>query len=320
MKKIKIIIVFIGLAALIYACKKDQTIIIKEVRVVLRINPLTDFSELAPKAQFFDINAGNASIVESSRGAKFYFPGNCLRDKAGKLVTGKVNIKLIEYNNKADMIFSNVTAVSQDKILESGGMFFIEAIQNGESLKMDSFVGFKIMVPPTNGAPKNMQFWQGEKNKKDSFNVIDWKKQDSVVVENIEDTSTRTVNYVITFDYFKFGFCNIDHVLFTGALVSNFVINMPEGCTDTNSTSLLMFKKYNACAWCNWKNKTQMSTYYRLGVAENIRVLVYKKTGKNANELAYAIAEINTTSNTEVNLPNLKSCTKTELDNIIKDL
>lgn len=324
MRKAKVLfILIVATMFAITACKKNQTVIEKEVRVVQYVDPLNDWKLQAPKNQIFTLDAGKNEIITTAHGAKFIFHAGALKDLMNNPIKGNFTLQITEYLTFADMLFSGVTVTAGNELLESGGMFLITATQGNKTIVVNDSSGFQILFPKTNKGEEMMQFWNGEKNKKDSFNRINWIKNDSVKVLRARDTNQQlSPNYGINFNYFQFGYCNIDREAFAGiAKVNRLRIKLPDGCVDSNSTALLMFKDYNACAWCYWvKNDQEMSTYYNLPVGKKVKVLIYKKTGKNDNDISYAIKEITLESSTNVTFDAITPTTKLGLAEIIKGL
>jgi hypothetical protein len=317
---------------LLYSCKKDKTTILGNNTntnnpgnpvTSFPVNVLSTFSKQAPQKQFFTMDASIGKVLSGTKGCMFYFPPNALLDKNNMPVTGTVDIELREYMNKADMLFSGVTVTSGNQLLESGGMFYLMPSQNGEELHLKNGSGFAIKVPQTNQGSDVMDIWEGVPNKKDSLNKIDWVKKDSVKVEPQKDSSGQGKSfYNLQFNYFKFGFCNIDREFSKfKTLIKKFRIKLPKGCNDTNSSALLLFKNYNCCAWCYWiKAEDRISTGYSLPLGEIAKVLVYRKTGKGEDDLEFALKEFTFTDETEVEFTSLAKCTLKELEDMIKAL
>lgn len=313
------------------SCKKDRTTVILNnttgTTKVTVLNPLNTFASAAPMKQSFTFDIASGALITGSKGSQFYFPPSSLVHQDGSPVSGNVQVEIREYMNKADMLFSGVTVTSGNALLESGGMFYIMPRQNGEELKLKSGSTFQIFIPKANAGNEAMDFWNGEPNLDDSLNKIDWEKQDSVPIKQVRDTvqgQGQRTTYFAQFNYFKFGYCNIDREMNKfKTLISKFRIKLAGHCKDTNSTALLMFKNYNSCAWCYWINgEEQMSTYYGLPLNETIKVLVYKKTGSGEDDLAYAVKEITLIDETTADFSTtaLTPCTNQQLEDIIKAL
>lgn len=315
-------------AILLAACRKDRVIItpIPTTPTAKSLDVISMWKNKAPKAQSFTIDAASGGMATTASGNRFIFSSNSFMHSDGSPVTGNVTVNITEYNSIADMLFSGITVTSGSELLESGGMFDIRALQNGEELLNDTKNGY--ILAEINNTSQNivaMDLWQGAANDDDSRNKMDWKKIDSVrVVPQNRDSmqGNKKFSYSLNFNYFKFGYCNIDREAFSGkTFCKKFRIKMPKGCADSNSTALLMFKQYNSCAWCHWLwNEDAISTSYNLPVGETIKVLVYKKTGPGEDDLEYAIQEYTLLDESNVEFTTLTKCTLNELEAFIKAL
>gem|GEM_PF-2176747 len=317
----------IFVSALFAACKKDRTIITIDntsKTVYYPLNAVSFWNNYLPAKQTFVLDATNGGWIKGSKGCNIYIGANSLEDAAGMLVAGNVDVELIEYMNKADMAFSGVTTVSGNQLLESGGMFYLNIKKGGTELKMKAGKLVQLIIPQTNKTADAMDFFKGNVNAAGDVNKVNWVLKDSIKVVPKKDTGQfgRGV-YSMQFNYFQFGFCNIDR--FWGKFKTKckkFRIKMPKGCNDTNSTALLLFKDYNSCAWCQWMTtEDRISTGYELPSGETIKVLVYKKTGPGDDDISYQLQEVMMTLDIEVEfIDNFIKTNKAGLADIIKAL
>src|SRR5690606_18073278 len=125
-------------------------------------------------------------------------------------------------------------------------------------------------------------------------------------------------------NYFKFGFCNIDRYMYNNKPKCNsFKIRVPSNCNDTNSSALLMFPDLNSCAYCYWHGSGDyITTSYTLPVGEDVKVLVYRKTGPNEDDLEYAIVNSYTLiADSDIDVTgSMTACTKADLESIIEGM
>lgn len=313
------------------ACKKDRTTVFvnnsngnpEGTPTSYRVNIASMWAKKAPQKQAFTIDASSGQWVTGAKGFKFYFPANALLDASNNPVSGNVNIELIEFVTKGDMLLSGVTITSGNQLLESGGMFYLMAKKNGQELHIKNNSGFAMIIPQTNQAEDPMDIWMGQPNVKDTLNKINWVLKDSVKIQPKKDTAGQgKPTFSMNFNYFAFGYCNIDREWSKfKTFISKFRVKLPKGCNDTNSTALLLFKNYNCCAWCGWlPDEGLISTGYQLPLGETAKVLIYKKTGKGDDDLEYAIKEFTLQDDTEVEFTSTAKCTEQQLEDMIKAL
>lgn len=331
MKKNQLFIAIAAMAAIISftaSCKKDKVIITNTGNNVKAksLNVLNMFKNKAPQKQTFTLNITTGGMVTGAKGTMVYFYASSLLDKNGNKVTGNVDVELTEFMSKSDMLFSGVTVTSGDQLLESGGMFELRVKQGGQELTLDPTSLINITVPSTVSDMDPMDFWNGNDNQNKDNNLVDWKKVDSAKVNRVRDSQQgggfKNGFNMMQFNYFKFGFCNIDREWgkFKNKC-SKFRIKMPNGCVDSNSTALLLFKNYNCCAWCYWMtDEDRISTGYQLPAGETLKVLIYKKTGPGENDLEMSLQEVVLGDDTEVVFTSTTACTLAQLEAAIEAL
>lgn len=334
MKRPIILSMLIAIMALtaFQSCKKDRTTVYvntgnsntggNSTPTKFPINVLGSFAKQkpAPNKKTFDIN--NGTVFYTASGSSFTINPNSLVHLDNSAVTGNVELEIIEYRTPADMLFSGVTVTSGNQLLESGGMFYIMARQNGQELKLKNGSTISMKIAQTNNNDEIMNFWNGEENMKDSLNIINWvEAKDTVAVVPKPDSGNHVKYYNLNFNYFEFGYCNIDREMskFKNK-IKKFRIKCNDSFNKSNSTALLLFKQYNSCAWCYWADDKEMSTYYELPLNETIKVLVYRKTGPGEDDLEYAIREYTLLDESLVEFDVVTKCTYAELSAIIKAL
>ncbi len=109
-------------------------------------------SYISPK-QTFSINAQENTKLTTDGKVNIYIFANSLKNKNEDLVIGNVQIEITEFLNRSDMLLANLHTMSNKRMLESGGMFLIEAFQNGEKLNNHLNQAIEISIP-FEGAPK----------------------------------------------------------------------------------------------------------------------------------------------------------------------
>ncbi|MFD2916899.1 energy transducer TonB [Psychroserpens luteus] len=107
--------------------------------------------------------------------------GSFINPKTGKTVTGKVDIKVTEYYKLSDILLANLSTVSNDRQLETGGMLYIEATQGDIKLELKDDKSIDISFP-TKNKKTGMQLFSGEWKDEN----INWKLQTDDVLENLD--------------------------------------------------------------------------------------------------------------------------------------
>lgn len=129
----------------------------------------TDADEMiAP--QFFDIDMTNGDVVQTDQGMIIAIPEGAFLDKNGKTVTGMIELEVKEALDKASILTSGLSTKSGDDLLETGGMFYLNARKNGENLTLNKDNPIIVEVP-TDEVLSDMELYKGVR--KDD-GTIDW--------------------------------------------------------------------------------------------------------------------------------------------------
>ena len=120
--------------------------------------------------QNFELNADQDTVVETADGIVIAIPANSFLDANGQPVKGKIQLEVKEALSAADIMKAGLNTRSGDKLLETGGMFYINARQDGASLKIDKKNPLYAEVP-TDEVKPGMQLFEG---KRLANGTIDW--------------------------------------------------------------------------------------------------------------------------------------------------
>ncbi|MGZ4034829.1 MAG: hypothetical protein ACXVP4_08200, partial [Bacteroidia bacterium] len=80
--------------------------------------------------QSFELNNEKDTVVETADGIVFAIPANCFLDANGNPVKGSIQLEVKEALKAADIMKAGLNTKSGDKLLETGGMFYLNARQN----------------------------------------------------------------------------------------------------------------------------------------------------------------------------------------------
>lgn len=144
------------------------------------------------RTQEFSIKADRDTLIETENGTILRIYGNCFEDEAGGLASGDVDIEIKEAFDPFDMVNANLTTMSDEGPLMSGGMIYINATSNGKQLQLAENKEIGLMVPDKAMDP-DMNVYEGE----ESEEGIVWKEPEPVMNEKIEEIehSWRVVTY-----------------------------------------------------------------------------------------------------------------------------
>ena len=139
------------IALVLSSCRKNEVININNTKppVVIPNTPFSTkfFIENIVPSQFFTFNASNYWEIKGKKGTNIYFYPGGLKNPAGNIVTGNVEIELKEIYSKGDMILSGIFPISYGKLLVSGGEIFLKVKQNGVELHITDTNHVKVKMP-----------------------------------------------------------------------------------------------------------------------------------------------------------------------------
>jgi hypothetical protein len=103
------------------------------------ISLATDYTSLAPKVDTFIIDNKTVQILGVKTDASILIPTNSLTYEDGSNIDEPIQVTFQLFNDKADMLLSNLTTLSDGQPLVSTGMFHINAtVSSGKKLKIQS--------------------------------------------------------------------------------------------------------------------------------------------------------------------------------------
>jgi hypothetical protein len=119
--------------------------------------PAAEASRYLP-AQTFVIHPDRDTVVETERGIILLVPAHCFTDRKGRPVKEPVQLKLQEALDAASIIRAGLSTRSGERLLESAGMFYINAHANKEALFIDPQRGISLQLPADRKNPEMMLF------------------------------------------------------------------------------------------------------------------------------------------------------------------
>jgi mono/diheme cytochrome c family protein len=126
--------------------------------------------ELLPE-QGFVINNANDTVIETEKGMVLVIPADAFVDENGHKVTN-VNFEVKEVFETTDILKAGLTTLSDGKLLETSGMFFLNAYDKvGKKLVLAD--DKKILAEIPNMNPReDMMLFDGEKQEDGSINWV----------------------------------------------------------------------------------------------------------------------------------------------------
>ena len=157
--------------AVISACgSKNETVV---QRVSFQETPMdTVYQALRPEVQKFKVQATETQKVKSKNGTEVLIPAHSFMDGFGNRVSGEVEVNIIEAVELTDFLTSNLQTLSNNRVLESAGMLFIDAKSEGKSLRLAENQQISISMPMMKEG-EGFQMFTGFPNQDGSINWIE---------------------------------------------------------------------------------------------------------------------------------------------------
>lgn len=174
MRKITTILLVFGL----FACNSSQdktqsdskTITIEDRLLYPKTTLSPLFDSLRPAIQTFTIKGDRDTSLVGQNGTTFIILKNTFINSQGQSAM-TVSIDLVEVNSIAEIIKTNLQTTSGDKILKTGGMFFVDAKENNKSLTFAEGKSIYVLVKSNYYRDSQMKIFDG---KFDDKGKIDW--------------------------------------------------------------------------------------------------------------------------------------------------
>lgn len=178
----------------------------------------SSFSDLRAPSQKFTVRAGIVQTIYGEQGTKISFYPKSFKDHTGNILTGVVNIELIEMYRPGAMIANRAGTTVDGKLLASGGQVYIKATMGGQEIFANKY---GIRFRQASASNKPMALFYGNTNNPDS--LVTWQIGaagtgttsgatdsviDSAVVVIITNTGLDTITVAHTpANYYQFDSC-----------------------------------------------------------------------------------------------------------------
>lgn len=193
----------------------------------------------------FSVNAAGGGTVQGAKGTVFEFPPNAFRTQSGAMVSGMVQVSVVEVLDIGDMIMTNTQTVGDDngttRLLKSGGSVMVKATQGGSELVLGP-QGMRITVP---GSSNDQDMGVFTANRAAGEDIL-WVEADNATITPAFQDSTETfIGYNlqvdslqwINCDYFPFSTDNTTITAVTPSTLVNDSTQVWFAFTDLNAVA-----------------------------------------------------------------------------------
>jgi hypothetical protein len=111
-------------------------------------------------SEFFKVYANKGITITGKHGTKIHIPKNAFEDEDGNAVNGEIAFELKEIYSAGDMLLGNFTTMSGGKVLQTGGMLYINAVSGSKKLRLKKGRTIELLMP-ANKAMTGMTVFKG---------------------------------------------------------------------------------------------------------------------------------------------------------------
>ncbi|MEQ8909650.1 MAG: hypothetical protein RIC95_10690 [Vicingaceae bacterium] len=133
------------------------------------------YSNSMVESQYFDVSTETDTIIEGKNGTIIQVPQGAFKDENGNIVTGNVQLELAEPESLDEFLLSGISSKSGNELLESKGVFYLNASQNGKQLFINKETPIYIEKAIEKGNKGDVVIFQGNKEKDGQINWVESK-------------------------------------------------------------------------------------------------------------------------------------------------
>ncbi len=204
------------------------------------------FDKVQSLEKQFSFDAAAGSQYVSDRGTILDIPPNAFVDASGNLITGMIDFTFIEVLDKSlMMIYDKPTITSSNTILESAGVLYLEARQDGKELSL--IEGIEVRIPSDN--MRDMRLFGWSETAVEPAMAFAWNLISDVSIARDEWTDPNT-NLDVSGFYMSLGrldWINCDAFInYPEEELTSLCLNFPDGYDNRNTISYVIFEDLNS--------------------------------------------------------------------------
>lgn len=139
--------------------------------------------------QQYAVESKKISIIKGLKGLKVTINPSALEREDGSAVEGRINVSLIELTNSDDLFKSNVATMCNDRLLASGGSYFIGLENKGRQVRIKKGRTIQVDFPAI--TEDEMELFYGKRNDDGNMN---WNRAGSNLVPVPEEPDLISIN------------------------------------------------------------------------------------------------------------------------------
>lgn len=183
---------------------KPDSLAIVDKSPIKQLEPVDEIIfSFAEKPKVYSIPSNKKSKIKGSKGIEINVDPNRLETIDGSPLGEQIDVELLEMTQNSDLIENNAQTISNKKILETAGAYFINMTSDGKQLKIKGKQGIEIDIPKIKDP--EMQLFTGSR---DSLNQMNWTIMNgNLNVQKKPDKNTKTkYNSTDSIEYYQFAY------------------------------------------------------------------------------------------------------------------
>jgi len=240
MKNLSFVAAFALVGLAFVSCEKEVTGIDNTYSVPNAVL-LTSFyaNQLSNNTQSFTVDATTGGMITGAHGATVTIAPGSLFHNSTTVVTGNVDITLVEIYDRGTMVTMNKATrgyLPNDSLstLVSGGEYYLKISQNGQDVLAPTGVAVTLPADSTGGPDGSMAVFNGVFDGDD----LNWDLEPAANVDVIQDTAGGT-HYLIMDQ--SWGWTNVDRFYSFAGPKTLLRAQMPTGFTPANCELFLTY-------------------------------------------------------------------------------
>lgn len=144
------------------------------------------FIQHGKKPQLFRINPLRRTTIVGEQGLRLTFFPFSFCDLFGQPIEEEVTLQLVETGTRREMIFANKYTFSEDRLLEAGGMFYLQAYSQRGPLELCQPIAVELPVRERLRNPLAMRLFAGSTSSTRPYSAdrsFDWKLVSDKVIK-----------------------------------------------------------------------------------------------------------------------------------------
>ncbi len=299
----------------------NDTVWVSQPSVTAPVYKIPEIFSSAPGEDSFDATSG--ANMHFSNVLDITFPAGAFKFANGGAVTGKVKTQVTHLQKKGDFIRLALQTTSFDRLLATGGAFFIRVTKDGQELvlepgknitllirdaspvnNMKVFYREQILLPPVLLAINSMFTWAPGT---DTSNVNVFSGQDAIGTYKGYELISKRLNWIS---------CNYVIDAPTNQSKTRTTVVLPLNCTNKNSLVFAVFKDHKTIL--QLEGYSASKSFVVENIPENKKIILVS-ISKIGEDLFLGSKEATVDKNVRVNITPEKK-TKAEIERFLDAL